>query len=69
MKATKEVIRAFNHVKEHYPQVVGVAFSTQGMWFYYDESFSGPTFNQNIDVNILNDALDSLKNLPFIYEP
>ncbi len=63
-----EVIEAFNHVKKHFPTVAIVIYNNQSQWQFMDENFDSFIFDDKIDVNILNDAADSLIELPFIYQ-
>jgi hypothetical protein len=62
--------KAFEHVKSHYPNVIGVVFSSTNKWLYYQHDFVTPTFNDSIDIGLLNEALDEAysKGLPFVYE-
>lgn len=65
---TKEVRKAFKHVRDHYPTVSMVVFTRRLKWCYMDEDFKAFDFDDNIDVSILEEAMDSVKYLPYIYE-
>jgi hypothetical protein len=68
--ATNQVKKAFNHVKSLFPTVSILIYNNQGQWCFMDENFEALNFS-NVDVSIflLEDAVDSLKELPFIYQP
>jgi len=69
MKPTKEVLKAFEHVKSFHPNVSIVIFNKEGQWNYMDENFEGLDFSHDgINVSVLEDAVDSLKEFPFIYQ-
>lgn len=64
---TKEIKKAFEHIREFHPDVTHVVFDKNGQWMYFAENFRTPTFNHEIDVNILNDACDSVDVLPNVF--
>jgi hypothetical protein len=67
---TKEVIRAFNHVKEFFPDVAIVIYSKDLYWCYMDRDFNVFSFTgKDINISILEEALDSIPDLPYIYQP
>lgn len=63
-----KIIAAFKHVKSVFPDVVMVVYNKDMRWLYMDSNFDAPEFNYKIDVSILEDAVESLENLPFIYQ-
>jgi hypothetical protein len=67
-KMTQAIKKAFNHVKKKYPTVSIVIFDKNGQWLYMDENFNSFTFDETIDVSLLEDASDSTPFLPYIYQ-
>ena len=65
---TPELKTAFDHVKKFHPTLSIVIFDKQGKWQYMDEEFESFKFDDKIDVSILEDASDSIVELPFIYQ-
>ena len=66
---TQEVKKALDHVREFIPDVCIVAFNTDGQRQYFDEHWSSTTFEgMNIDTAILEDAADSITQLPAIFQ-
>jgi hypothetical protein len=65
---TPQVLKAINHVKVFYPKICLVVFNTQGLWQYMDENFESSTFGDEVDVSILEEAVDSLDTLPAVFE-
>jgi hypothetical protein len=63
------IAKAFDHVREHFPNVAIVVYNREGLWQYMDENFKSFNFNDDIDVSILEDAVDSLTDVPYIYQP
>jgi len=51
---------AFDHVRSIYPIVSMVVFNREGRWIYTNDDFDIPTFDDRIDVGILEDACDSV---------
>lgn len=71
MKETPEIKKALDHVRTIFPDVCMVVFNKDGRWQYMDEDFKAPTFKsspEEIDVSILEDALDSAPFLPYVYQ-
>jgi len=64
----EKIIKALKHVQSVYPQVCMVVFSKDSKWQYMDEDFNAPVFDDRIDVGILEEAVDSIEVLPFIYQ-
>ncbi|WOF44309.1 hypothetical protein KNJ79_05100 [Sphingopyxis indica] len=55
---------ALRHVREHHPDVVGVTFAQEdpqhgGFWQYQTLDGRVPAFGPEIDVSLLEDALDA----------
>lgn len=69
MEPTPEVLKAFNYVKSFFPEVSMVVFSTDNRWCYMDADFNAPLFPLNTDTSVLDEALDSVDKLPYIYQP
>jgi hypothetical protein len=61
------VKKAFNHVKSFHPEVTMVVFNKYGQWQFMDDNFDAPTFNEKIDMSLLEDACDSVIELPNIF--
>jgi len=60
--ATGVIAKALNHVREHYPNVTQVEFRSEGdhdIWEYSDGEGEAPTFGPEIDVGVLEDAIDA----------
>ncbi len=66
---TPELFIAFKEVKNHFPTVSIVVFDREVKWCYMDENFNGFDFEDKIDVSILEEAIDSIENLPFVFNP
>jgi len=63
------VHKAVMHVKESFPDVRLVVFNRQGQWCYMGDDFYTPDFEgKDIDQAILEDACNSVKEFPFVYE-
>lgn len=61
---------AFKHIKSIFPTLSLVIFDKEGRWCYMDEDFNAFNFEgKDTDQGILEDAVDSLEVLPFIYQP
>ncbi len=67
MKAPAHVQRAFDHVKSIFPEVVMVMYTPTMKWMYIDEDGEAPAFNDQVDVSLLEDAVDSLDTFPCIF--
>lgn len=65
---TQQVEKALKHVKEYYPDVTTVVFNKEGMWQYFTDEFEAPKFGDEIDVNILEKAVDSLEEFPAVFQ-
>ncbi len=65
---TPEVQAAINHVKQFHPTLAIVAFSIEGIWQYFDKEFNSFDFKDNIDVSILEAAVDSIHERPAIFQ-
>jgi len=67
---TPEVKTAFKHVREHLPEVNCVIYGADGRWMYTNSSCiqEAPSFEGlDIDVNILEDAANSLDFVPCLF--
>lgn len=61
-RAPEEVRCAFEHVREHFPNVVMVQYEGQVQaeeWLYMDATEDAPTFDDKINVDLLNQACES----------
>lgn len=69
MNPTPEVLRAMAHIREKFPDVAIVVFNTDERWCYMDEDFNAPKFNNEIiNVGILEAAVNSVPDLPYVYQ-
>jgi hypothetical protein len=66
-QATPEVIAAIKHVRQYFPYVTMVAYNRFGQWQFMGDSYEQPTFMESIDVQICEDALDSIESLPCLF--
>lgn len=66
---TYQVVMAFEHVKRFYPDLSLVVFDLQGRWVFMDEYFRHIKFSDDFDTSLLEEALDSIQNLPLVYQP
>lgn len=57
---------AFQHVRNFYPDVNMVVFNKFGQWNYMDDNFIVPTFSDEIDISILEEAADTVDNFPTV---
>jgi hypothetical protein len=66
---TPELKRAFDHVKIFFPTLSMVVIDSYGKWCYMDVDFKAFDFSDvDLDVSILEDGADSIKNTPFTYQ-
>lgn len=63
-----KVRTAMGHVRQFHPEVTRVYFDGSGRWQYTDGRRRGPQFGDDIDVDLLEAASDSLGNLPVTFE-
>lgn len=66
----KNVRAALKHVQAIFPLVKQVDFDKDGRWAYHDGNGNCPSFENTVDVGILEDAAYDLQQLPcsFILE-
>jgi len=64
---TTEIKNALEEVRKYHPTVTTVVFNKYGQWNYCDDNFGSPTFSDEIDQSILEDASDSVEVLPCVY--
>lgn len=69
MNTPEPIITAFNHVRQHHPEVIQVFFGVDGRWMYCGDGFEAPTFGAEIDVGILEEAYAAVPYLPYAYAP
>ena len=65
---TNQVKKALDYVREFFPDVCIVAFNREGQWQYFTQEWDAPEFPYMEDVGILQDAVDSLSDLPAIFQ-
>lgn len=64
-----EVADALAAVREVFPEVDTVVFTSNAKWLYFDsETGDSPAFAGLIDVGILEDAADAVDNFPAVYQ-
>jgi hypothetical protein len=68
MNIPPKVKAALEHVISIYPDVCMVIFNSDTRWQYVDDCFNAPSFDERIDVGILEDAVYDLVDLPCVYE-
>lgn len=61
------VAQALDHVRSVYPDVTQVVFTVEHKWVFMTDDRDAPAFDERIDVNILNDAADSLSSVPAFF--
>ena len=67
---TEQVVKAFNHVKQSFPQLSMVIFTSDIRGHYLDAQGYPLNFaGKDIDVSILEEAIDSINKFPCIYQP
>lgn len=66
MKLTKELNIAIKEVKKYHPTVAIISFNKYGQWNYADENFNSFIFDDRINQEILEQASDSITQLPYI---
>ncbi len=64
---TKEIKNALEEVRKYHPTVTTVIFNKYGQWNYCDDNFNTPTFSDEINQSILEEASDSVEILPWVY--
>jgi len=64
---TDAVKEAFKHVKELHPECHQVVFDIEGRWHYLNEEFEIIEFNGKEDGALLEDAVDSVHELPVAF--
>ena len=68
LNMTAEVQIAIAHVKKHHPTLKYVIFTNDCRWCYMDNDFEAFKFGPDINVSILEEAIDSLGELPRVFE-
>jgi len=71
MDRIRRIPAALNHVRQFHPEVHMVVFNIQGQWHYMSKDFVSPTFDKNIDVDILQAAADAVYEMfgyPYVYQ-
>ena len=53
------VLKAFVHVQSHFPNLKKVEYNSDGHWKYINSDGSTPSFDDKIDVSLLESASDS----------
>lgn len=62
MKNPPAVAAALAHVRTFCPDVVKVSFNSYGIWQYTTSNGVCPEFPNEVDVGILEDAMDEVDN-------
>ena len=64
----EKVDKAFRHVRSFFPEVQYLVVDVSGRWHWFDDEFFAPSFDGiDIDIEILQDAIDSLDGFPNIF--
>lgn len=66
MTITKELQIAIKEVQKYFPTLAIISFNKYGQWNYTDENFDSFIFDGKIDQNILEEASNSIAQLPYI---
>ena len=61
------VFIALTHVRKFHPEVTMVVYNNWG-WCFLTEDFEAPALSQKLDQDILDDAFDSVTNIPSVFE-
>lgn len=64
----KPVLTALLHVRSVFPDVCLVVYGRDGRWHYTNEEFDSPTFDSRVDIGTLEDAADSLEQVPAVFQ-
>ena len=64
---TDEVKKAFFHVKSQFDDLTYLMIDVEGRWMYLTDDFDAPKF-EDVDIGILEDAVDSLREFPAIFQ-
>lgn len=67
-KSGDYVEAALFHVRKHHPTCVKVLFDVMGRWRYMDASNEAFAFSDDIDIDLLEIASDTLSELPVLFE-
>ena len=64
MQTPEQIVKALQHVRKHHPDVVRVVFDKEnaecgGFWRYENEAGGALVFGPEIDVYLLEQALDA----------
>lgn len=63
----KAIRNAFKHVRQFHPEITMLVLDKHGRWHFMDEDGKSPKFNKKIDVSILQDAVDTVSDLPAFF--
>ena len=68
-KPTPEIIKAMEHIQSLFPKVVYVTYGIGWGWRYSDEDLKAPQFTESneVDIDLLEKAADSVECLPCIF--
>lgn len=61
-----QVFLAFSHVRSFYPEVTHVLFTREGKWLYMGDDGEMPTFCDQVNTGLLEDASDVV-DFPSVY--
>lgn len=59
-----KVQEALRHVANLFPEVTQVFYGTDARWLFCGETFEAPDFQGAVDVGLLEDAADTVEQLP-----
>lgn len=66
---TEAIKKAFEHVREHFPNVCKVEYIDKNTWIYSDEFGNVPHFDKsNVKMAIIENGLYSVTEFPSTYE-
>lgn len=68
-KLEDPILIALDHVRTVFPHVTMVVYNKQGEHQYMSDHFEQPTFDERIDLTLIEDACDAVPTLPFVFHP
>jgi hypothetical protein len=64
---TREILKAFEAIREFHPTICMVVFTNTGLWRYMDANSNSIWFDDAIDASVLEEAYDSVIEYPSFY--
>ena len=63
---TPEVARALRHVRQRHEKVRLMVVTPEEKWLFMTADGDAPEFDDNIDTQVIQDAVDSITDLPYV---